>query len=250
MHNLAWKLAMVIRSEASPSLLETYHLERHAIGLMAMEQAYTRWKSRFFASRTDLPDGIEEVPAIIVELGHRYEHSTAISYGPGVKATLFEDPFWPTGQPGSRAPHVWFRRGDGMVSLYDLFDVRKFVLLCSKRGTAWREVQESFPIGWPLKVVEVALGEFFSKYEIRDTGAVLVRPDGVIAWKAVTDSDVDKLGPVMAQLLGVKVGGKRPQAPRAAPAPMVPVPDSGSRPKGPTGLLKRMTLSIKKRGQS
>ena len=243
---------MVTRSSASPALLETYHLERHAIGLMAMEQAYTRWKSRFFASRTDLPIGGEEVPAIVVELGLRYEHSPAISYGPGVKATIFEDPFWPTAQPGSRAPHVWFRRGDGMISLYDCFDVRRFVLLCSKRGLAWREVQESFPIGWPLKVAEVALGEFFTKFEIRDTGAVLVRPDGVIAWKAVTDSEAEKLGPVVAQLLGVKVGEKRAQATRATTAPVIPVPvvDIGARPKGPSGLLRRMTLSIKKRGQS
>jgi putative polyketide hydroxylase len=215
------------------------------------EQAYTRWKSRFFPSRSDLPDGVEEIPAIIIELGHRYENSPAISYTHGVKEMIYEDPFWPTAQSGSRAPHIRFRKGDGVVSLYDYFDVRKFVLLCSKRGTAWQEARESFPIGWPLRIVVVLLGEFFSKYGIRDTGAVLVRPDGVIAWKAVTDSEVDKLGPVMSHLLGLKIGGQqRPQATRAATAPAMAGPDKNVKPPAPTGLLRRMTLSIKRRGGS
>ena len=242
---------MVIRSEASPVLLDTYHLERHVIGVITTEQAYTRWKSRFFPTRSDLPDGLEEIPAIIVELGHRYENSPAILYSHGIKVMAYEDPFWSTAQPGSRAPHIWFRKGDGVVSLYDSFDVHKFVLLCSKRGTAWQEVRENFPIGWPLRVVVVSLGEFFSKYEIRDTGAVLVRPDGVIAWKAVTDSEADKLGSVMAHLLGVKIGGlQRPEAMRAVNAPTMAAPDKPVRAPAPTGLLRRMTLSIKRRGTS
>jgi hypothetical protein len=57
----------------------------------------------------------------------------------------------------------------------------------------------------PIKVVTVPLGEFFSKYQIRDTGAVLVRPDGIIAWKATDDSVVGKLWNVVRQCLGYNV---------------------------------------------
>ena len=243
---------MVIRSGASPTLVDTYHLERHAVGVLATEQAYTRWKSRFCPSQTDFPDGVEEVPAIIIELGHRYEHSPAISYSPDVKATFYEDPFWPTAQSGSRAPHVWFRKNDRVTSLYDYFDIRKFILLCSRRGTAWHEVQENFPVGWPLKVAVVSLGEFFTKYEIRDTGAVLVRPDGVIAWKAISDSDVAKLRVVLAQLLGLKIGIQpRSSTTGATATPIIAAAaEKGIRSSAPPGLLKRMTFSMNKRGGS
>ena len=49
-----------------------------------------------------------------------------------------------------------------------------------------------------------ALGEFFSECPVRESGAVLVRPDGVIAWKAVDDSAVSKLNYVLQRLLGFK----------------------------------------------
>ena len=45
-HNLAWKLAAVVRGEAGPALLDTYHDERRPVGLFTMGQALARWGSR------------------------------------------------------------------------------------------------------------------------------------------------------------------------------------------------------------
>ena len=45
-HNLAWKLAAVVKGEAGPALLDTYHDERRPVGLLTMEQALARWGSR------------------------------------------------------------------------------------------------------------------------------------------------------------------------------------------------------------
>ncbi len=45
-HNLAWKLACVVRGEAGPALLETYDAERRPAGEQAMEQAYQRYVTR------------------------------------------------------------------------------------------------------------------------------------------------------------------------------------------------------------
>ena len=45
-HNLAWKLAAVVRGEAGPALLDTYHDERRPVGLLTMGQALARWGSR------------------------------------------------------------------------------------------------------------------------------------------------------------------------------------------------------------
>jgi 2-polyprenyl-6-methoxyphenol hydroxylase-like FAD-dependent oxidoreductase len=41
-HNLAWKLALVLKGLAGPDLLATYNAERQPIGELAMQQAYTR----------------------------------------------------------------------------------------------------------------------------------------------------------------------------------------------------------------
>ena len=45
-HNLAWKLALVLRGAAGPALLETYNAERHPAGAQAVEQAYNRYVTR------------------------------------------------------------------------------------------------------------------------------------------------------------------------------------------------------------
>ena len=145
-----------------------------------------------------------------------------------------------------------------MKSLYEYFEIRKFVLLCSGRGTAWLEAQETMFKTSPLTIAIVPLGEFFTKYKIRDTGAVLVRPDGYIGWKALDDSEVGKLGNVLKQLLGFNVEEettRRPQITRAKTTPdvaeMVGKMELGENTparKG-TGLLQRMTtMRLRRKG--
>jgi 2-polyprenyl-6-methoxyphenol hydroxylase-like FAD-dependent oxidoreductase len=45
-HNLAWKLAMVLKGIASPKLLDTYEIERKPVSKFTVEQAYTRYVTR------------------------------------------------------------------------------------------------------------------------------------------------------------------------------------------------------------
>jgi 2-polyprenyl-6-methoxyphenol hydroxylase-like FAD-dependent oxidoreductase len=45
-HNLAWKLAAVLKGTAGPRLLETYETERRPVGKFTVEQAYTRYVTR------------------------------------------------------------------------------------------------------------------------------------------------------------------------------------------------------------
>jgi hypothetical protein len=170
-----------------------------------MEEAYINWVARCFPNQNDIPHTADEATNINLDLGLRYNNTPGVIHVNGTKDTSYEDPFWPTALSGSRAPHVWFRRGDIVKSLYDYLELDKFVLLISERGTAWVKAQEMMLSTCPLKISVVPLGEFFSKYNIRESGAVLVRPDGVIAWKAVDDSAVYKLNFVLQRLLGFKV---------------------------------------------
>lgn len=80
------------------------------------------------------------------------------------------------------------------------------MLFCSaERGQIWVTEGKSVAANLPLKVSIVPLGDFFSKYRIKDNGAVLVRPDGVIAWKALSNGDAKKLESVVRVVLGLEV---------------------------------------------
>ena len=99
----------------------------------------------------------------------------------------------PTARPGSRAPHMWLRRGKERISTLDLFD-RSFVLLTGTEGTAWiaaaRDAAKRLRL--PLDCHTVGkhgtlideTGEWTSLYGVEPDGAVLVRPDGHVAWRA------------------------------------------------------------------
>jgi hypothetical protein len=223
-----------------------------------MGHAYTTWNSHFSQDEQTAPDSSDFAFDLNIDVGLRYNASAGIAYTSKSRGAIYEDPFLPSAQPGSRAPHVWFRRNEKMKSLYDHFKIGTFVLVCSGRGTAWVQAKETHFQNLPLKIAIVPLGEFFNKYQIRDTGAVLMRPDGMIGWKALDDSEVGKLGNVMRQLLGFNVEEeeKPPQTVRAVTAPQGKVPgkveleNKPSARSGPGGLLRRMTtLRLTKRGR-
>ena len=62
-HNIAWKLASVLRGDAGAALLDTYDSERQPSGVLAMEQAYNR-----YVSRSDPDLGTEGMHAALPDL--------------------------------------------------------------------------------------------------------------------------------------------------------------------------------------
>src|SRR5690606_1742692 len=70
-HNLAWKLAMVLKGEAGPGLLESYDHERRPVGELTVDQAYVRYATRVVPER-----GTENVKPLVddltIEIGYRY----------------------------------------------------------------------------------------------------------------------------------------------------------------------------------
>jgi 2-polyprenyl-6-methoxyphenol hydroxylase-like FAD-dependent oxidoreductase len=208
-HNLAWKLALVLKGHADPVLLDTYETERLPVADFTVEQAYTRYVLRTDPS-LDRGAAAPLVPDLEIELGYRYA-SSAIAAGPD-PAPLHGDPRASRGQPGTRLPHVWLSRGGERVSTLDL-PAGAFALLAAPDGTAWADAAgeaartTAVPIsahrpgtdalGDPTGACVEALG-------LRPNGCLLVRPDGFVAWRSGDQDEPtgERLAEIVLQLLG------------------------------------------------
>ena len=66
--NLAWKLALVVKGDAGPGLLDSYEAERLPLIRLTVQQAYTRYATRVVPERGT--DGVEPpIPDIELEIG-------------------------------------------------------------------------------------------------------------------------------------------------------------------------------------
>src|SRR4029079_6614721 len=124
-HNLAWKLAMVLKGVAGPRLLDSYAPERKPVAKFTVAQAYTRYVTRTatYLGATDYEPLAHDFN---VELGFLY-HSRAVVPEDG-DSRIHDDPKLALGRPGSRAPHLWIARNGERLSTLDLFN-RSYVLL-------------------------------------------------------------------------------------------------------------------------
>jgi hypothetical protein len=107
-----------------------------------------------------------------MELGDRV-HSAAVIDEPGDDGSVHEHPSEAGGRPGSRGPHAWLEHGGSRVSTLDLFG-RSWVLLAASDD--WNA-----PAGVERHVVPSDVADV---YGLGAAGASLVRPDGIVAWRA------------------------------------------------------------------
>jgi 2-polyprenyl-6-methoxyphenol hydroxylase-like FAD-dependent oxidoreductase len=193
-HNLAWKLAMVLKGEAGPALLETYEAERRPVGRFTVDQAYARYVTRTAAylGATDYPDYADDFR---IELGYLYRSSAVLAEPGSPEGT--EDPRQSLGRPGSRAPHVWIEHEGKRVSTIDLFG-QGFVLIAAPDGQGWSEQARRAGVTCHVLGPEVA-----EAYGLGSSGACLVRPDGFVAWraKAFAAGPAGDLAGVLGQVL-------------------------------------------------
>jgi putative polyketide hydroxylase len=186
-HNLAWKLALVLKHVAGTGLLDTYEVERRPAAAFTVEQAYTRYVTRTapFLGKKDFQPLADDFD---IELGYLY-HSSAIV--PAMKDDdagdrVHEHPSASQGRPGSRAPHVWIQQRGQRISTIDLFR-GAFVLLAGPDANAWFDAAPKAAArfaGLQLDAHRIVDDGFTAAYAISASGATLVRPDGFIAWRS------------------------------------------------------------------
>jgi putative polyketide hydroxylase len=220
--NLAWKLAAVLKGHASPDLLSTYEAERRPVGRLAAEQSLAGPAASLLTKGNDdqLLPMEKRVPYFSLISGYRYRSRAIFSENsspplPGKEedeTELLQKPEALTGQPGTRVPHLWLERGGQRISTLDLLDGR-FILLVGSGGASWQKAASVAvnSLGIALSAYWVgAEGDLIdpeqswqTKMDLPDEGAVLVRPDGIVAWRSrgVTADPSSSLLQVLSQVL-------------------------------------------------
>jgi 2-polyprenyl-6-methoxyphenol hydroxylase-like FAD-dependent oxidoreductase len=225
-HNLAWKLACVLDGTAAPGLLASYEGERRPVAKLTVEQAYARYVTRT-ATYLNTTAFQPIVPDLDIELGYLYGSDAVRSEN--CDAILHDDPARTCGRPGSRAPHIWLQCDGQRLSSLDLFGT-SFVLLAGPHAQAWCSAAHSAAttFGLDLGCYRIGTdfgdpeGHFEAAYGVSATGAVLIRPDGFVAWraKAMVDDPLDAVTQALEAILMRRV------APRARR--MTSRPDAGA----------------------
>ena len=178
--NLAWKLAMVLKGDAGEELLDSYEAERLPVARLTVEQAYARYIRRVTPERIDA-DTPELRDELTMELGQFYR-SNAMIDGRGADQPACVHPDETRERPGARVPHAWLAEG---VSTIDCA-ANGFALLTGPDAPEWRDAATEVT-GPALEIVTLG-AEAAERADIGRAGALLVRPDGFVAWRAQGDA--------------------------------------------------------------
>lgn len=194
--NLAWKLERVLAGTSTPALLATYDAERRPIGWLRHQQTFSRPDYASWTGDRFIPEPLFDNDAM--EFGQLVRSSAVISATDELPAAA--SPAQWAGQPGTRAPHVAIERRGQAMSTLDLFG-RGYVMLTA--DPAWRSVADALPIELVMVGEDAMFPDaeaFPTHFGVGPTGASLVRPDGIVAWRASDVADAVALPDAFARV--------------------------------------------------
>jgi hypothetical protein len=163
-HNLAWKLAWVLRGRAGAGLLDSYHDERWPVARFTLRQALARSADRF---GTGVAGDLVDRSTVL--LGPRYDSGAVLGGGPDPVPVAAL-----SGAPGSRAPHVPLAGG----STLDRYG-SDLVLLAGPAADGWAGAARRLAV--PVHRCD---RDTATRHGLGARGALLVRPDGYVAWRS------------------------------------------------------------------
>jgi len=173
-HNLAWKIAAVVYGHGGEKLLDSYAAEREPVGRRNADETGTAW-ARIFTG-----GGAPFSGRSLAQIDMGYQYASPVIIGDG---SADADPpgadYQQTAAPGCRAPHLWLADGSSTIDLFD----QRFVLLTAEPGEAWRDAAARC-LGVPLDSHVMTDPQWPGLYGVAPDGAVLVRPDGHVAWRS------------------------------------------------------------------
>jgi 2-polyprenyl-6-methoxyphenol hydroxylase-like FAD-dependent oxidoreductase len=198
--DLGWKLAGTLAGWGGPALLESYEIERRAVGLRNVKASANAtsgritWRSAYVpAIADDTPEGAaaraemariadveqrktNEMPGI--ELGYRYVGSPIVASEPGEGPDPDNVAYVPTTWPGARLPHVWLDDGSALHDRlglgYTLLRLGAAPAETAALETAMRQTGAPFDV---LRVADAAPRAVYG-YDL-----LLIRPDLHVVWR-------------------------------------------------------------------
>ncbi|MGW3667864.1 FAD-dependent monooxygenase [Streptomyces sp. NPDC005141] len=190
--NLGWKLAAEIHGTAPDGLLDTYHSERHPVAARILANTLSQ-RSLYLGG----PE-MDPMRSVFAEL-LAYEDVRKLLVGmvTGLDIT-YDTPG--AGHPllGRRLPDLTLTAGpSGTVSAYGLLHGGRGFVLDLRGDSALNAAAEP----WTDRI-DVVVAPIRPEGELADAQALLVRPDGYIAWIGTAGSGTDGLTDALNRLFG------------------------------------------------
>ncbi|MEV6784918.1 FAD-dependent monooxygenase [Streptomyces sp. NPDC051098] len=215
-HNIAWKLAAVLKGWAGPGLLDTYGMERLPVARVTSERASARSAEHSHPGYAPSPTsgGGRQGGVLMVAMGYGYRSGAVVGVDPSL--AVVPERMQLSGDPGTRAPHIWVTGQNGRVSTVDLYE-QSLVLLCAE-NSPWREGARKAAAGLSVPLEAYAIGsgpaadlspedgeDWAERHGTTPEGAVLVRPDGFVAWRSrgAADDPEGTLRKVLTEVLSL-----------------------------------------------
>ncbi len=190
--NLGWKLAQVVHGTSPERLLDSYHDERHPVAARALSHTMALTALQ---RRDDRSGPLVDLVSDLARMDEPRKRLAGISSGLDIHYDLGE------GHPlhGRRMPDLDIETAEGPLRVFELLhDARPVLLNLGEPGTfeiaAWadrvRLVDAGYDGEWELPVLGT----------VAAPGAVLIRPDGYVAW--VGDGSADGLRDALTAWFG------------------------------------------------
>ena len=212
--NLAWKLAARLQGWGGDALVDSYHSERHAIGVRNTRAA-AAIADRGAAcpvdshitdkgpvgdlSRRTATDYLKDVAymefqTLGIQLGASYFGSPVVVSDGSPAPTDAPTRYEPSSRPGGRLPHLWVAKNRSTLDEVGP-GLTLFIIGTTTRADVWQQAAQE--IGAPFKTIDLASPEAVALY---GRCLLLVRPDQHIAWRG--DTAPEDIGGLLETVLG------------------------------------------------
>jgi 3-(3-hydroxy-phenyl)propionate hydroxylase len=173
--NLGWKLAQVVKEASPESLLDTYHAERHPVAQRVLRN--TMAQTALMRPADQRLEALRETVSELLSMDEPRKRIAAMLSGLDIHYDLGE------GHPllGRRMPDLDLATAEGPLRVFTLLHEARPVLLNLREPGGFdigpwadrvRMIDATYVGPWELPV----LGE------VTPPSAVLIRPDGYVAW--------------------------------------------------------------------
>ena len=173
--NLGWKLAQVVKEISPPSLLDTYHAERHPVAARVLRN--TMAQTALMRPADARLEALRDTMSELLSMDEPRKRFAAMLSGLDIHYDLGE------GHPllGRRMPDLDLVTSDGLLRMFTLLhDARPVLLNLGEPGgfdiTPWVDrvqmIDAKYVGPWELPVLGV----------VTAPTAVLIRPDGYVPW--------------------------------------------------------------------